>query len=61
MEFPLNKKLMRVKIESIINLILTLDGFGIVSVDYDLLQERLHNLGFVYKRENKKHGQIVEK
>ncbi len=61
MEYPLNKKLLRVKIENIVNLILTLEGFGIARIDYKLLQERLHNLGFVYKLEGKKYGKIMEK
>ncbi len=60
MEYPLNKRLLRVKIENIMNLVLSLEGFGIGRIDYKLLQERLHNLGFVYKGEMKKYGKIME-
>ena len=60
MEFPLNKRLKRVKIENIVNLILSLEGFGIARIDFTLLQQRLQNLGFVYKGENKKHGKTME-
>ncbi len=57
----LDKRLLRVKIENIIHFIMLLNGFGVGIIDHDILQDRLHNLGFVYKGENKKHGKIVEK
>ncbi len=60
MNYPLDKRLKHVKIENIINLILTLEGFGLGRIDFDLVQERLHNLGFVYKGENRKHGKTSE-
>lgn len=52
----LNKRLVRVKIEDIMYLIFYLNGFGISAVDNDLLEQRLHNLGFVYRREGKKYN-----
>ncbi len=52
----LDKRLKRVKIENIMVLIHLLHGFGIGVMDFELLQDRLHNLGFVYKGEYKKHG-----
>ncbi len=57
----LDKRLQRVKIENVIVLIMLLQGFGIGVIDYDILRDRLHNLGFTYKGENKTHGKIMEK
>ncbi len=56
----LDKRLKRVKIENIMVLIMLLHGFGIGIIDHDILQDRLHNLGFTYKGENKKYGKIME-
>ncbi len=57
----LDKRLMRVKIEDILYLIDLLDRFGLVLTDFDLLEERLHRLGFLLRKEYKKHGKIMEK
>ncbi len=57
----LDKRLMRVKIEEILYLIDMLDGFGLVLTDFDLLEDRLHRLGFLKRGEYKKHGKIMEK
>ncbi len=54
------KRLLRVKIENIFFLLKWLEGYGLIVTDYGLLGERLHNMGFIYKRENKKHGTIME-
>ncbi len=56
----LDKRLMRVKIEEILYLIDLLDRFGLVLTDFDLLEDRLHNLGFLLRKE-KRHGKTMEK